>query len=369
MIGQRNFIMRTIRQITAVTLGLLVIQCSSAAKKDAPIISQKIIPGIPGAVFIQRIQTDQQPKQVCFHPSRDEIYVTNLGGTAAKSTGPGSLQIFKKSTGELLFRQPAIAAVECLLDLSDENVLYYSDMFSDEIVKFDLLNRKVLYRASIKESNISNFRGTNYRYMPKIIEPDTINKRLYVSMWLDGVSVINSETGEFIRRFPRFCSHPRGLMVEKNTLFVMCYGVPDGPGEIVQLDTVTGQVISRLNTGGSPRHIVRISKEKALISNLNAGLIYLYDFTKGTIDKSLKTGAANTIVLDPGKEFVYVNDRSHNKIYIVSIQEWKILTTISTGPFPTGLDVSRDGRFLAVTNFDDASFDLFELKRGQQSIQ
>lgn len=351
--------------VLAVAAGCQSPSASSGSAQNERSSSYGIAHGKPKLTFLKRVKTDEQPKQICFHPARDEIYVTNLGGNGPKSEGPGSLQIFSLKEGKILHREKATAAVECLVSEEDSNILYYSDMFRDEVVKFDLANRQVIWRGKVKEDKIRNFHGAAYRYMPKIVHPDYDSGILYVSMWLNGVSLLDEKTGALQKRIDRFCSLPRGLLYRDGILHVMCYGIgiKGGVGEIVRINPKTEEIISRQKTGGSPRHIVPYGKDKALISNLNTGQMYLYDVKSGSIERKLQIGASNTIVLDPGNEYVYANDRQRDRILLISLKEWKIAGIIKTGKYPTGLAVSPDGKYLAVTNFHEASYDLFRIDR------
>lgn len=312
---------------------------------------------------ILQIPTDHYPKQVCFHPTRFEIYITNLGNHETQPYSNGSLQIFHSKTGELLHKEEAKAAVECLVDPNNPNYLYYTDMFRDELVKFDVTKRKIHWRAKIKESSIKNFNNSEYRFMPKIVYKDKELNLLFVSLWLDGVSILD-DNGNLIKRIPKFCSLPRGLLVHENILYVMCYGLGGGGvGEIVQISLPDGEVIDRLETGGSPRHIVPYKVDFALISNLNSKEIYYYSLKEKKILRKIKVGTANTIALDSEEKNLYISDRSGNALVILNVDSWEILGRVPVGKFPTGLAIHPNGKFIAITNFHDNNVDIFTIDK------
>lgn len=315
--------------------------------------------------FIKRIKTDAQPKQICIHPARNEFYVANLnngGGANTKKLGPGTLQIFSLESFELLHEEPARTAVECLIVEKDR--LLYSDMFRDEVVYFDLATRKVLSRSPVKPDTVRNFGGTEYRFMPKIIEPISGSEAL-VTLWLGGMAKIDFKQGKLVQHYNKFCALPRGILPVPGSsrVYIMCYGIPHGPGEIVEFDTATGKVLNRMGTGGSPRHVVPLKDGTALISNLNSGQIYHFDPSTGKIMRKLYLGGGiNTIDVDPANRFLYISQRELDLVSVLDLHTWKVVLKQKVGDYPTGLDVSYDGRYLGVTNFHESSLDLFEIQ-------
>lgn len=351
---------------------ILLFQCAAtkeAARVPAPsdkdyAYFQEGLQGRPSLEKILEVETDYYPKQICFHPTRKEVYVTNLGNHEKAPFSNGSLQIFSLEEGKLLHREPAKAAVECLIDEKNTNHIYYTDMFRDEVVKYNIGSRSVIWRVGIKPAEIKNFAGYEYRYMPKIVHKDYESERLFISLWLNGASVIDDKKGELITQIPKFCSLPRGLLYRDNILHVMCYGVGgSGVGEIVWLDPKKETVLKRIRTGGSPRHIIPYGEDKALISNLNSAQVYLYDIKTGNIEKKIHAGSANTIVLDAGGRYLYVSDRTRNRLLVIDVEKWKQVDSIDVGKFPTGLAVSPDGKYLAISNFHDMTYSLYKIKR------
>ncbi|MCB1174331.1 MAG: YncE family protein [Leptospiraceae bacterium] len=320
-----------------------------------------------GLELIKKIPTEQQPKQICFNSSSTEMYVTNMNdgsGRGGPVLTPGSLAVYQLPSGQLMHRQPARTAIECLV--TGKGTLLYTDMFRDEVNVFDLKQRQILKRIPIKEDTVANFKNARFRFMPKIIAPAPDGSVWAVSMWLDGVSILDQDSLQFKRRIPEFCKHPRGLLYNnRQELIVMCYGVPDGLGQIVVLDAKADyKIIKKIVTGGSPRHIVAVNSGLALISNLGLGQIYLYDTSTHRILKRLTVGGGpNTIALDVDGDHLYISQRQSNKVSVLSLAEWKIVATIPVGAYPTGLAVSPDGRFMAVSNFHQADLYLYQIVR------
>ena len=74
-------------------------------------------------------------------------------------------------------------------------------------------------------------------------------------------------------------------------------------------------------------------------------------------------GQPNTIALDPGGRVLYVSLRGRNELAVVDVPRWKIIRRYKTGAYPTGLGVSPNGKYLAVTNFHAANLNLYTIQR------
>lgn len=316
--------------------------------------------------LIQVKKTDKQPKQVCFHQNRKEIYVASMNDASGRGgpiLSPGSLEIFSIPELKSIHKQRARTAVECLVEF---DTLYYSDMFRDEIVAFDLEKRKITFRIPIKSKKEKNYRNARFRYMPKMIVRGPGKNELTISTWLAGLSVIDSRQGKWIKTIPEFCKHPRGLLYNKNgKLIVMCYGVPHGPGQMVMLDPQKNfKIIQRKITGGSPRHIVHVDSNRALVSNLGKGRIVEIDTNNLNVLRSLNIGGQpNTIALDRDRKHLYVSQRGKNRLSVISLDTWKVVKKYNTGSYPTGLGVSPNGKYVVITNFHEASMHFFQVIR------
>jgi len=318
--------------------------------------------------LIKTVPTDSQPKQICFHASKKEFYVAAMNDAVDRGKNglsPGSLQIFSLPKGKLLHREPSHTSVECLVW---KDTIFYSDMFRDEIVFFDLKKRQVIRRARIKEPELYEEGRGHFHFMPKFIALTPNNKQLAVSHWLGGISILEIETGKLQMRVPKFCEHPRGLHYNSSgKLIVLCYGVPDGPGKILLLDPEKNySMIHQILAGGSPRHIVPTGPDRALISNLNSGQIYEFDTLNFKILRQIRvSGQPNTIVLDSDGSHLYISLRGIDQLAVLSLDQWKIVQRYNTGDYPTGMAASPDGKFLIISNFHDASVNLYKIIRSK----
>lgn len=74
-------------------------------------------------------------------------------------------------------------------------------------------------------------------------------------------------------------------------------------------------------------------------------------------------GGATDIVLDEGRERLYIVNSTQNRIEVYSISQRRLLNPIPTGPFPLAAAMSRDGARLYVTVYDASALEVFDLDR------
>tara|TARA_B100000965_G_C19485074_1_gene710405 strand:- start:728 stop:1087 length:360 start_codon:yes stop_codon:yes gene_type:complete len=109
--------------------------------------------------------------------------------------------------------------------------------------------------------------------------------------------------------------------------------------------------------------VVALKDGTAYISNLNSGEIYHFDPAKGSfIHKMYMGGGINTIDVDPSGRFLFISQRELDLVSVIDASTWTVVLKQKVGDYPTGLDVSYDGKYMAVTNFHEASMDLFEIQ-------
>lgn len=133
-----------------------------------------------------------------------------------------------------------------------------------------------------------------------------------------------------------------------------------------------------LPPGSGPRHFVFHGKEKLLyvLSEITSEL-FTYDFRSGeyilkqftpTLPPDFKgenTGAA--IRISPDNRFIYVSNRGHDSISILSIKEHGFVEKVSTisteGKHPRDFSLSPDGEFLLAGNMNTDNLTLYKVDR------
>jgi DNA-binding beta-propeller fold protein YncE len=147
-------------------------------------------------------------------------------------------------------------------------------------------------------------------------------------------------------------------------------------GNLVRISRADWKVKKRIPTGGAIDRI-RLSADgrTAWINNLAHDTLYRYDMATDRITARLRTGPKpNNVRLTPDGRYAYIACRGPNnpqnylwrsprngRIQLVDLEALKIVEDFEAGNQAVGLDVSPDGRFLAFTNLQDATVELYEI--------
>lgn len=304
--------------------------------------------------------TGSAPKQVAFTPDSAELWVTLLGGSG--------LEAYDPVTGDLIagIDLPEAGSVEVIFDRAGDRA-YVSQMETASVYEIDVATHRVVRRLQTE--------GSWTKVM--VLSPD--EDTLWASNWVSNdVSEFDLATGEMVRRFPTVTT-PRGLAVDPagTKLYIAGYD----SGDIETFDLETGENTAIFDSGGAMRHMV---------ADPDAGLIYASDMAKDSVfvidmatDEVTTLGSTNrlpnTIDLTPDGRVLAVSNRGRNnpESYYLPGPEWgsvllldaetgEILDAIVGGNQPTGLDISTDGRWLAFSDFLDNRVSVFSMPPTQE---
>lgn len=188
---------------------------------------------------------------------------------------------------------------------------------------------------------------------------------LYVALNLENeVAVIDTATGQ--RRPDVKLPRPEGADEIGPLPYALAFAGPKlyvsewNGGGVSVIDTAVGTVVTRIPTGGHASGLA-VSSDGARLFVANA-----LDDTVSVIDTSTDTVAAtvdlspyprapmgslpNAVALSPDGKTLYVANGGNNDVAVVDTGSYAIRGLIPTAWFPSALMVSRDGRFLYVTN-------------------
>ena len=318
----------------------------------------------PDQVMDRRMvfQTGAAPKQVAFTPDGEELWVTLLGGTG--------LEAYDPFTGALLaaIDLPEAGSVEVIFDSAGEKA-YVSQMETASVYQIDVATHE-MDRQLLTE-------GSWTKVM--VLSPE--EDRLWASNWVSNdVSEFDLATGEMVRRIPTVTT-PRGLAIDAAASRLYVAGYDDGDIEVIDLESGEGSTIH--HTGGALRH---------LVADPNEGLIYASDMALDAIlviDTATDTVATmgstdrlpNTIDLSPDGRVLAVSNRGRNnpETYYLPGPEWgtvllldttngEILDAVVAGNQPTGLAISPDGEWLAYSDFLDNRVTVLALPSTQELL-
>ncbi|MCX7656098.1 MAG: beta-propeller fold lactonase family protein [Treponemataceae bacterium] len=197
-----------------------------------------------------------------------------------------------------------------------------------------------------------------------------------ISNWLSNtVSIIDLLGGTILTRLPTD-PVPRGLAFSSDGSFLLV-STYDG-GSLIQFDTSTWQSIQRLSLAGSNlRHVVLSPNNQwAYVSDMAKNRVYQIRTASLTIEKTFVVDHnPNTIDISPDGKWLFVSCRGPNnpqsyllrsprsgRIALIDLEKGKVVHEFSTGNQPTGLDVSPQGTYLALSNFLDNTIELFWIR-------
>ena len=167
----------------------------------------------------------------------------------------------------------------------------------------------------------------------------------YVSNQDGGVSVVDLDSLEIKSTYDPQAKGPRGIGITQDGSILVTANKEDG--NISLIDTRTGKLIKHISVGKNPE-FVRVSGETAYVtyepsSSLNAG----------------KKGAA---AAKDGED----DDKTPGHIAIVDLKLGKVLQDLVGKPETEGVEISKDGRKIFVTNESDNSITILDSKSGKQ---
>ncbi len=291
--------------------------------------------------------TGKAPKQVAFNPDGRELWVTLLGGTG--------VEVYDPITGASLdsIELPEAGSVEVVFNRAGDTA-YVSQMETASVYEIDVATRAVKRTLATGGS------------WTKVIALSPDEKTLWASNWVSNdVSEIDLTTGRLRRRIHTVTT-PRGLALDPSGTKLYVAGFDAGDIEVV--DLATGEAQTIYHSGGAMRH---------LVADPTSPLIYASDMARDQIlvihtgDDSVTTLGStdrlpNTIDISPDGRFLAVSNRGRNNpdtyylpgpewgsILLLDTQDGHILDAIVGGNQPTGLDISPDGRRLAYSDFLD----------------
>lgn len=136
------------------------------------------------------------------------------------------------------------------------------------------------------------------------------------------------------------------------------YFVVTGEKTICKMDTVTNQIVSKINVEGTPEDMKISSDGKTLVvvvSNIkdedNNGFVLFYNIKDNKLIKKLEIGKhPSRIAFVPNKNYIMITNTKSNDISLIDVENYTVLQPISVGRRPKGLCLSADGRYCYVAN-------------------
>ncbi len=298
------------------------------------------------------------PKAVAFSPDGNELWATSL---LNKKSG---VRVFDAHSGKNISSivLEGGGGVEIVFS-SDGSKVYVSQMETAKVFEIDSATKKILRSFDTKGN------------WTKILALSADGKTLFASNWIsDNVSEIDLQAG-VVRRLIPTVRTPRGVYPTRDGSFLYVAGFDGGEIQKINLKTLEKKILFK--NSGAMRHIVADEGRGILfVSDMANSAIYRVYLKDDSVTEFARTDAnPNTIALSQDKKVLIVSSRGKNATadnYSIPGPEWgsvllfdassgTILDAIVAGNQPTALDISRDMKYFAFSDFLDARIQMFEL--------
>ncbi len=311
---------------------------------------------------VKKFACGPHPKAVAFTPDQSELWVTCLAG-------PPSVEVYSTSSWKKIhsFNLGKYGAVEIKFSRSGDKA-YVSQMESNQVYEINTETKKVIRKFN-----------TGGRWC-KIMELNSSETTLWVSNWItNDVSEINLLTGK-IDHLYKTAKTPRGLYYHSADSSLYCASFGEGYIEKFSLPD-TAEVDTLYKGGYAMRHFTPDTIRNILyVSDMGRRKVYSINLKNDKISHFVYTGSnPNTIDLTPDGKIMAVSNRGKNnkKSYLLKGPEWgvvqlfdtesgKLLDVIIGGNQCTGLDISPDGTLLAFSDFLDDRINIYRLPPVQE---
>jgi hypothetical protein len=152
-----------------------------------------------------------------------------------------------------------------------------------------------------------------------------------------GITVLDASTGYLVDsidtpdnvNFMRYFSETDLVHAMTST-----YAANDGVISIV--DPISMQILSQVNTGGSPGFPVEAGSGYAAGDGWSSGSIYFYNGA-GVLADTWDTGAASTCGLACSGDTVYITEFNNNMVYMADWNNKVMLDSLASGTGPQGI--------------------------------
>lgn len=177
----------------------------------------------------------------------------------------------------------------------------------------------------------------------------------YVTSEKAGVGVIDLEQMTLTRTFPVGADGPRGLSL--NTDGTRLLVANKNTGDLAVIDTASGQVVQRVKIGKNPEYV--------RVHNGYAYITYEPGEEGGPPAANGKPGADGPPAANakPGADDDDAN-KPPAQIAIVDMKTWRVIRSVTSGHETEGIEFSRDGNAMLVTNEGDDTVSIYHVRTG-----
>jgi YVTN family beta-propeller protein len=171
----------------------------------------------------------------------------------------------------------------------------------------------------------------------------------YVTSEKAGVGVIDLDQMTLTKTFPVGADGPRGLSLNSNGTRLLVAN--KNTGDLAVIDTASGQVVQRVKIGKNPEY-VRVRNGYAYVT-----------YEPGEAGGPPAANAANAANGKPGADDDDAN-KPPAEIAIVDMKTWRVIRSVTSGHETEGIEFSRDGKTMLVTNEGDDTVSVYLARTG-----
>ncbi len=291
---------------------------------------------------IVRITSGSLPKAVKITPDGRFAFTTNFGdGTIGKIAIGEKRWIYRQKNFDPK-RKDLSLPVEIAFD-STRPWAYISDFSHGRVRVFD-------WQADtfIKDIAVGS--------LPKILEVSPDGKRLWVSNWgSNAVSVVDLDSLKEIKRIPVNSAAPRGIALTMDGRVYVC----DFDGSAISIiDAGSLELIKVIKAPRLPRHAVARG-DTAYLTLYGTGKLWV--MTGDTLVKEYAIGGhPKTLVLFG--HYAFIANYGADRMDVFDLLGGKVTMRVPAGKSPSGIDITRDGQYIYLTNWFDPSLSVYRVE-------
>jgi YVTN family beta-propeller protein len=276
---------------------------------------------VQGGKQLKCIRTGSYPHEICLNPSRDKIYIAEMGVRGIESEGQGgsTVAVFDLRSGDRLStietgkydRPHGIATHGYRLYVTSESTRH--------LLVFDLVSETMICAINLAQE-CAHMVG---------ISPD--GKRAYTAnIRSNTITEVDTKGCEVVRHIA-VPDRPEGMTFSPDGLFIYC--ACREAGRIAVIDCERGEMVGQVETGHGPVRVVITPDGKRLAVPLfHSASVEFIDTENSVVShtKALGPHPAGTCISPDGK-LVFVSCEDENLVYVFDMENMEIVQKIKTG--------------------------------------
>lgn len=270
---------------------------------------------------LKSINTRAYPHEICLNPSRNRIYIAEMGVRGIESEGPGgnTIAVFDLKSGEQVssietgkFDRPHGIATHGLK-------LYVTSESTKHLLVYDLVSEAMICTVNLAQE-CAHMVG---------ISPDG-SSAYTANILSNSITEVDTKACE-VRRHISVPERPEGMAFSPDGRLMYC--VCREAKAVAVIDCEKGEMTDQIETGHGPVRVVITPDGKRLAVPLfHSASVEFIDTQSRKVShtKSLGPHPAGTCISPDGK-LVFVSCEDENLVYVFNMENMEIIQKIRTG--------------------------------------